>query len=73
MRGGTRGDWGRSSNGGPTRCLMKSVYLTRHITQPIREALAASDKPRRTEPPWRWLHGECKVSVEGWQRAGLSG
>ena len=43
---------------------MKSAYLTRHKTQTIRVALAASGKPRWTEPPWRPLHGECKVSAE---------
>ena len=41
---------------------MKSVYLTRHKTQPIREALAASDKPRWTEPPWRSLHGNVRLA-----------
>ena len=50
-----------------------SVYLTCHKTPPIRELLAASGKPGWTEPQWRSLHGECKVSAVGWQRAGLFG
>ena len=46
----------------PSRCSVfltpKSVHLTRHKTQSIRDALAASGRPGWTEPPWRSSHEE---------------
>ena len=57
----------------PSKCSVfltpKSVHLTRHKTQPIREALVASGRPRWTEPPWRSLHEEvmsARWAGNGW-------
>ena len=44
--------------------VTKGVHLTRHKTPPGREALAASGKPRWTEPPWQLArHGREEVGA----------